>query len=217
MEAQGEAGIGGLLAPSPQSEAVTHEMEELSLQPSQNLPPLNERKNESLLQSIPSSVTVGVEDSEVPASVSWGDQLDEAEPLMDDFIGLTAIQRISAVVDSESDSLGKSEGLFSEEEDCDESTFILSAQTQLNAAGAHGSDADSPPFSVDQQDVCKSLLLWPSVLADTTSSRYERKLLPRTKQTARQLLPVFPKCKEELTRSWNNPFSAKNSFREGQC
>lgn len=45
MSAQGEAGAGGLLAPSPQSEAVTHEMEELSLQPSQNLPPLNERKN----------------------------------------------------------------------------------------------------------------------------------------------------------------------------
>lgn len=45
MAAQGEAGAGGLLAPSPQSEAVTHEMEELSLQPSQNLPPLNERKN----------------------------------------------------------------------------------------------------------------------------------------------------------------------------
>ncbi|XP_072524216.1 myocardin-related transcription factor B [Salminus brasiliensis] len=45
MEAQGGAGFRGLLAPSPQSEAVTHEMEELSLQPSQNLPPLNERKN----------------------------------------------------------------------------------------------------------------------------------------------------------------------------
>ncbi|XP_026770787.3 myocardin-related transcription factor B [Pangasianodon hypophthalmus] len=45
MNAQGEAGAGGLLAASPQSEAVTHEMEELSLQPSQNLPPLNERKN----------------------------------------------------------------------------------------------------------------------------------------------------------------------------
>lgn len=45
MNAQGDAGAGGLLAPSPQSEAVTHEMEELSLQPSQNLPPLNERKN----------------------------------------------------------------------------------------------------------------------------------------------------------------------------
>uniref|UniRef100_A0A8C1XKV5 Myocardin related transcription factor Ba n=1 Tax=Cyprinus carpio TaxID=7962 RepID=A0A8C1XKV5_CYPCA len=45
MEDQGDAGIGGLLAPSPQSEAVTHEMGELSLHPSQRLPPLNERKN----------------------------------------------------------------------------------------------------------------------------------------------------------------------------
>ncbi len=45
MEDQGEAGIGGLLAPSPQSEAVTHELGELSLHPSQRLPPLNERKN----------------------------------------------------------------------------------------------------------------------------------------------------------------------------
>lgn len=45
MNAQGEAGAGGLLAASPQSEAVTHELEELSLQPRQNLPPLNERKN----------------------------------------------------------------------------------------------------------------------------------------------------------------------------
>ncbi|KAL1264291.1 hypothetical protein QQF64_004646 [Cirrhinus molitorella] len=45
MEDQGDAGNGGLLAPSPQSEAVTHEMGELSLHPSQRLPPLNERKN----------------------------------------------------------------------------------------------------------------------------------------------------------------------------
>ncbi|XP_050979842.1 myocardin-related transcription factor B isoform X2 [Labeo rohita] len=45
MEDQGDAGIGGLLVPSPQSEAVTHEMGELSLHPSQRLPPLNERKN----------------------------------------------------------------------------------------------------------------------------------------------------------------------------
>ncbi|KAK7122784.1 hypothetical protein R3I94_019783 [Phoxinus phoxinus] len=45
MEVQGDAGIGGLLAPSPQSEAVTHEMGELTLHPGQRLPPLNERKN----------------------------------------------------------------------------------------------------------------------------------------------------------------------------
>ncbi|KAM6963824.1 myocardin-related transcription factor B isoform 2-T2 [Tautogolabrus adspersus] len=39
---EGDCGMLNLLLPSPQSEAVTHEMEELSLQP---LPPLNERKN----------------------------------------------------------------------------------------------------------------------------------------------------------------------------
>ncbi|KAM3859735.1 LOW QUALITY PROTEIN: myocardin-related transcription factor B [Diretmus argenteus] len=42
---EGECGMLGMLVPSPQSEAVTHEMEELSLQPTLNLPPLNERKN----------------------------------------------------------------------------------------------------------------------------------------------------------------------------
>ncbi|XP_010903615.2 myocardin-related transcription factor B isoform X1 [Esox lucius] len=42
---EGDGGLLGLLVPSPQSEAVTHELEELSLQPSNNLPPLNERKN----------------------------------------------------------------------------------------------------------------------------------------------------------------------------
>ncbi|XP_067224955.1 myocardin-related transcription factor B [Chanodichthys erythropterus] len=45
MEDQGGAGIEGLLAPSPQSEAVIHEMGELTLHPNQRLPPLNERKN----------------------------------------------------------------------------------------------------------------------------------------------------------------------------
>uniref|UniRef100_A0A1A7YRX1 MKL/myocardin-like 2 n=1 Tax=Iconisemion striatum TaxID=60296 RepID=A0A1A7YRX1_9TELE len=42
---EGDYGMSNLLVPSPQSEAMTHEMEELSLQPTQNLPPLNERKN----------------------------------------------------------------------------------------------------------------------------------------------------------------------------
>nr|XP_033467139.1 myocardin-related transcription factor B isoform X1 [Epinephelus lanceolatus]XP_033467140.1 myocardin-related transcription factor B isoform X1 [Epinephelus lanceolatus] len=42
LGAEGDCEMSSLLMPSPQSEAVTHEMEELSLQP---LPPLNERKN----------------------------------------------------------------------------------------------------------------------------------------------------------------------------
>ncbi|XP_018612850.2 myocardin-related transcription factor B isoform X2 [Scleropages formosus] len=51
MELQGMLGVEadnrvlGVLVPSPRSEAVAHELQELSLQPSQNLPPLNERKN----------------------------------------------------------------------------------------------------------------------------------------------------------------------------
>lgn len=45
LGAEGDCGLLSLLLPSPQSEAVTHEMEELSLQPTQSLPPLNERKN----------------------------------------------------------------------------------------------------------------------------------------------------------------------------
>ncbi|KAK2820839.1 hypothetical protein Q5P01_023798 [Channa striata] len=42
---EGDCEMSCLLVPSPQSEAVTHEMEELSLQPTQTLPPLSERKN----------------------------------------------------------------------------------------------------------------------------------------------------------------------------
>ena len=45
LGAEGDCRMLSLLLPSPQSEAVTHEMEELTLQPTQSLPPLNERKN----------------------------------------------------------------------------------------------------------------------------------------------------------------------------
>lgn len=45
LGAEGDCEMSNLLVPSPQSEAVTHELEELSLQPTQSLPPLSERKN----------------------------------------------------------------------------------------------------------------------------------------------------------------------------
>ncbi|XP_009459458.1 PREDICTED: MKL/myocardin-like protein 2 [Nipponia nippon] len=44
-DAEDDAGSLTRLAPSPHSEAVAHEFKELSLQPNQYLPPLNERKN----------------------------------------------------------------------------------------------------------------------------------------------------------------------------
>ncbi|XP_055265503.1 myocardin-related transcription factor B isoform X4 [Moschus berezovskii] len=45
LDTEDELGPLVHLAPSPQSEAVAHEFQELSLQSSQHLPPLNERKN----------------------------------------------------------------------------------------------------------------------------------------------------------------------------
>ncbi|XP_054698502.1 myocardin-related transcription factor B isoform X5 [Grus americana] len=44
-DAEDDSGSLPRLAPSPHSEAVAHEFKELSLQPNQYLPPLNERKN----------------------------------------------------------------------------------------------------------------------------------------------------------------------------
>uniref|UniRef100_A0A4W5NGJ2 Phosphatase and actin regulator n=1 Tax=Hucho hucho TaxID=62062 RepID=A0A4W5NGJ2_9TELE len=52
MEPRGSLGVEGdfslqltLLVPSLQSEAVTHKLEDLTMQPSPSLPPLKERKN----------------------------------------------------------------------------------------------------------------------------------------------------------------------------
>ena len=52
MEPQGSLGVEGafslqlaLLVPSLRSEAVTHELEDLTMEPSPSLPPLKERKN----------------------------------------------------------------------------------------------------------------------------------------------------------------------------
>ncbi|XP_036051082.1 myocardin-related transcription factor B isoform X1 [Onychomys torridus] len=49
VDTEEELGPLAHLAPSPQSEAVAHEFQELSLQSSQHLPPLNERKNGSIV------------------------------------------------------------------------------------------------------------------------------------------------------------------------
>lgn len=45
IDTEEELGSLAHLAPSPQSEAVAHDFQELSLQSSQHLPTLNERKN----------------------------------------------------------------------------------------------------------------------------------------------------------------------------
>ncbi|NP_862908.1 myocardin-related transcription factor B isoform X3 [Mus musculus] len=49
IDTEEELGPLAHLAPSPQSESVAHEFQELSLQSSQHLPTLNERKNGSIV------------------------------------------------------------------------------------------------------------------------------------------------------------------------
>lgn len=51
-ESLGVEGDSGILVPSPRSDAVTHDMEELSLQPTQSLPPLRDRKNGEWARSV---------------------------------------------------------------------------------------------------------------------------------------------------------------------
>ena len=58
---------------------------------------------------------------------------------------------------------------------------------------------------------------WPEVQRETTMSCYGGKRLPKAKCTATQWLPVFSECLKEATRSWNNPFSAKNPAQKGSA
>nr|XP_014348826.1 PREDICTED: MKL/myocardin-like protein 2 [Latimeria chalumnae] len=48
LETEDDSGMQGVLTPSPQSEAVAYELQELSLQNNQHLPPLSERKNATI-------------------------------------------------------------------------------------------------------------------------------------------------------------------------
>ena len=56
---------------------------------------------------------------------------------------------------------------------------------------------------------------WPSPPPEKTGSRYEGKRLPRVKNAERQLLPLFPVCVKEATRTWSQPFSSKSPIQGG--
>lgn len=81
LGAEGDCGMSSLLVPSPQSEAVTHEMEELSLQPT--LPPLSERKNgEDMLLCGPVGFSLWLWSTATPRIVNfWASQIKEFDEL----------------------------------------------------------------------------------------------------------------------------------------
>ncbi|XP_041931407.1 LOW QUALITY PROTEIN: uncharacterized protein LOC121695003 [Alosa sapidissima] len=146
---------------------------------------------------------------------SWGDQLDALSPISDTedspmgMLGATG----EAELISEDDSVD----LLSLGDEDGDDLFLPATQ----AARPSGVRSDSTATEADEaasvglHDVCKRAAAtlgvpWPEAQKETVSSRYEGKRLPKAKSSTRQLLPVFPECLEEATRSWSSPFSAKN-------
>ncbi len=79
-----------------------------------------------------------------------------------------------------------------------------------------------PTRGFDLHEVCKRAagklnIPWPKVQAETSVSRYAGKRLPRAKQAARQLLPIFPECLEEAACCWKDPFSAANPIQQASA
>ena len=145
---------------------------------------------------------------------SWGDQLDALSPMSD--AEDSPMGMLSATGEAELSSEDGSVDLLSlGDEDGDD---LFPPATQTTRPGGTKSESTTEAdeaASVGLHDVCKRAaaklgLAWPEAQKETVSSRYEGKRLPKAKSSTRQLLPVFPECLEEATRSWCSPFSAKN-------
>ncbi|KAL2095574.1 hypothetical protein ACEWY4_007722 [Coilia grayii] len=90
----------------------------------------------------------------------------------------------------------------------------------LSTDGAGGDDGGSYTLGTSLHEVCKRAaeklnIPWPNAEPEKSGSRYEGKRLPRAKSAERQLLPLFPECLEEATRTWSKPYSAKNPIQGG--
>ena len=111
-----------------------------------------------------------------------------------------------------SESGGESISLSSEEDEEDDS-FSPRTASPMAVSGACTS-SPSPAVSVDLHEACRRAAVrlnieWPESPVETATSRYEGKRLPRAEASTSLLLPAFPECLDEATRSWRNPLSAK--------
>ncbi|XP_024141773.2 uncharacterized protein LOC112154824 [Oryzias melastigma] len=151
-----------------------------------------------------------------PMDASWGDQLDAAAPLSDHeepYEAAPPEQHDAAGAESDSEDESISLGSEEDEEDC--GPFIFPAAAKPTGLTGTRSGSPNPTATVDLHDVCRRAAAklgveWPETPTETPVSRYEGKRLPKAKSPGRQLLPVFPECLEEATRSWSNPLTAKN-------
>ncbi len=148
----------------------------------------------------PPQLTESPQGDTILTGASWGEQLDIVAPLTDP---------------NEHEASPRSHGGIVGIE-----PFILPPAAKPMTVG--GSRSPNLTASMDLHDACRRAaaklgIAWPEVLTETTTSCYEGKRLPKAKSSNRQLLPVFPKCLEEVTRSWSNPLSAKNPIQGGSA
>lgn len=158
----------------------------------------------------------------IPEAASWAEQLEAVAPLTDLDVHDPTSFEPGDFTGVESDSGDESISLGSEEDEADIEPFSVPPAAKPGDTGGACSGSPNPAATVDLHDVCRRAaaklgIEWPETLTETTTSRYEGKRLPRAKSSTRQLLPVFPECLEEATRSWSNPLSAKNPVQGGSA
>ncbi|XP_047213848.1 uncharacterized protein LOC124863505 [Girardinichthys multiradiatus] len=152
------------------------------------------------------------------AGASRGDQLDAVAPLTDPEEDEATLPVFSTLANAESESEVESISLRSD----DDEPYAIPSVAKPSVADDTSRCGSPNPTATDLHDVyrraAKKLgIEWPETLTEITTSRYEGKRLPRAKSSSRQLLPVFPECLEEATRSWSNPLTAKNPALGGSA
>lgn len=141
----------------------------------------------------------------------WSDQMDALLDPDEPDTGLAApVDCLAEFSDSGDEPIS-----LPSEEDEDLELFTLTEVARPVSAGLTGSSGSpAPPASQDLHEVCRRAaaklgVAWPDAPIETARSRYEGRRLPKAKTSTKQLLPAFPECLEEATRSWSNPFTAK--------
>ncbi|CAL9696700.1 unnamed protein product [Knipowitschia caucasica] len=152
--------------------------------------------------------------------LSWSMQMDAEHPLSDPDeldLGLGASgDNLVEFPDSGDEPIS----LPSEEdEDLIMEQFTLTQATRPGSATA-SSGSPTPPAAQSLHEVCRRAaaklgIEWPEAPAEAAKSRYEGRRLPKTKTSEKQLLPAFPECVEEATRSWGKPFTARAPAQGG--
>ena len=153
------------------------------------------------------------------ASTSWASQLDPAAgPQQEEDV---------LELDCGDDEDVASKLLISEDEQEDD-IFVTPAQAVQPAASVasrYGGESSTPASALpssDMLDMCKRAaaqlaIPWPTVIAETTRSRYQGKKLALAKSATKQLLPVFPELLDEVACSWRDGPHSSRSPISGAC